>query len=47
MDQVLADRFGVSTRGIGFVALALVAVMVLGGCSRLSDSLGISKKAPD
>ena len=47
MDQVLADRFGVSTRGIGFVALALVAVLVLGGCSRLSDSLGISKKAPD
>lgn len=47
MDQVFADRFAVATRCLRFVALALVAVMVLGGCSRLSDSLGISKKAPD
>lgn len=47
MDQVLADKFAVSTRPIRAVAFALVAVLVLGGCSRLSDSLGISKKAPD
>lgn len=47
MDRVLAEKFTVSTRGIRFVALALVAVLALGGCSRLSDSLGISKKAPD
>lgn len=47
MDQVLTDKFAVSTRCIRSVALALVALMVVSGCARMSRSLGISKNAPD